>query len=148
MLVLDDTHAAEGVYVVRLWAEDSTSDDDWAVITVDDRLPCDDEGQPAFARGAREGALWAAIVEKAVAKRFGSYSKLATTTTPASTGGGVPMDGDESTLRGLELVTGGKARPLEEILRPVYCEAKGQGPITTSFNSRPPRKTPGLRQMM
>ncbi len=112
-LFVDDTHAAEGVYVVRLWAEDSTSDDDWAVITVDDRLPCDDEGQPAFARGAREGALWAAIVEKAVAKRFGSYSKLATTTTPASTGGGVPMDGDESTLRGLELVTGGKARPLD-----------------------------------
>ena len=97
---VDAAHAAEGFFVVRLWAEDPQSDDDWAVVLVDDRIPCGADGQPRFGRGAKPGALWAALVEKAVAKRYGSYQAL---------------EGDgrgEATLRGLELVTGGKAREL------------------------------------
>jgi hypothetical protein len=113
-LFVDSSHAKEGFYLVRLWVEDPNSDDDWAVVTVDDRLPCAADGLPAFVRGAREGALWAAIVEKAVAKRYGSYSKLATVP-PALMGGDAPTgsSSSEAVLRGLELVTGGKARVLE-----------------------------------
>lgn len=106
-LFVDASHAAHGFYAVRLYAEDPISEDNWSVVLVDDRLPCGEDGRPAFSRGDRAGALWASIVEKAVAKRYGSYSKLA----PATTGN--MSDGGEATLRGLELVTGGKARELE-----------------------------------
>ena len=97
---VDMSHLSQGFVVVRLWAEDPNSDDDWAIVVVDDRLPVGDDGLPAFCRGAKPGALWAALVEKAVAKRYGSYAKL------AGQGGG------ETTLRGMELITGGKAREL------------------------------------
>ena len=97
---VDTAHAAQGFYAVRLYAEDPASDDDWQVVLIDDRIPCAADGLPAFGRGARAGGLWAALVEKAAAKRFGSYATL------QGDGGG------EATLRGLELVTGGKAREL------------------------------------
>ena len=97
---VDMAHGESGFYAVRLYAEDPNSDDDWQVVLVDDRIPCAADGLPAFGRGARAGGLWAALVEKAAAKRFGSYAAL------QGDGGG------EATLRGLELLTGGKAREL------------------------------------
>lgn len=97
---VDSAHADMGFYAVRLFAEDPNSDDDWQVVLIDDRIPCAADGQPAFGKGARAGGLWACLVEKAAAKRYGSYAAL------QGDGGG------EATLRGLELVTGGKAREL------------------------------------
>ena len=40
---------------------------------VDDRLPCGADGKPCFGHCPTEGVLWAAIVEKALAKLLGSY---------------------------------------------------------------------------
>ena len=67
-IFVDSSHGHEhGFYVVRLFAEDPNSDEDWSIVIVDDRLPCDASGALAFGRGAKPGALWASIVEKAVA---------------------------------------------------------------------------------
>ena len=73
---VDASHAHQGFYVLRLWAEDPDSEDDWQVVVVDDRIPCGADGRPAFGAGVKPGALWASLVEKAVAKRYGSYSPL------------------------------------------------------------------------
>ena len=40
---------------------------------MDDRLPCGADGKPCFGHNPSEGVLWAAIVEKALAKLLGSY---------------------------------------------------------------------------
>ena len=70
---VDADHAAQGFYVVRFFHDDPASNDDWQVVLVDDRLPCGADGKPCFARCPTEGVLWAAIVEKALAKLLGSY---------------------------------------------------------------------------
>jgi len=105
-IFVDSSHAEHGFYVVRLWLPD---DDDWWVDVIDDRLPCDADGKPAFGRGVKPGALWASLVEKAAAKRYGNYTMMATSTEEGDADGQMP---GERTLRGLELVTGGKAREL------------------------------------
>ena len=46
----DASHGANGFYAVRFFVEDPSSDDDWAVVLVDDRLPCGADGKPCFAR--------------------------------------------------------------------------------------------------
>ena len=61
------------------------------MILVDDRIPCDANGKPAFARNADERVYWVMILEKAYAKFAGSYSQMA--------GGTV--------TQGLEDITGG-----------------------------------------
>ena len=71
-LFVDASHAAQGFFVVRLWAEDPNASDDWQVVLVDDRLPCGPDGAPCFGTVAAPGAYWASIVEKAVAKSRGS----------------------------------------------------------------------------
>ena len=43
-------HASSGLYVVRFFVDDPTSDNDWVVICVDDRLPCGFDARPCFAR--------------------------------------------------------------------------------------------------
>ena len=70
---VETEHAAQGFYVVRFFHDDPASNDDWQVVLVDDRLPCGADGKPCFARCPTEGVLWAAIVEKALAKLLGSY---------------------------------------------------------------------------
>ena len=47
-------------------------------LTVDDRLPCDDNGAPLYARSAVANELWVSLIEKAWAKLLGSYEALAT----------------------------------------------------------------------
>ena len=61
------------------------------MVLVDDRVPCDANGKPAFARNADERVYWVMILEKAYAKFAGSYSQMA--------GGTV--------TQGLEDITGG-----------------------------------------
>ncbi|KAJ8613650.1 hypothetical protein CTAYLR_003135 [Chrysophaeum taylorii] len=57
-----------GAYVARLCYAG-----EWRLVLIDDRFPCKD-GRPAFARSS--GAYWVPVLEKAVAKLFGSYSEL------------------------------------------------------------------------
>ena len=70
---IDTEHAAQGFYMLRFFHDDPRSDDDWKVVLVDDRLPCGADGTPCFGHSPSEGVLWAALVEKAIAKLLGSY---------------------------------------------------------------------------
>ena len=98
---VDDSHGANGFYVVRFYHDDPASDDDWQCVLVDDRLPCGADGAPAFAKCADPSVFWVAIVEKAAAKLFGSYEKLEAAPSAAAT------------LQGLELVIGAKGKVVE-----------------------------------
>ncbi|KAL1514592.1 hypothetical protein AB1Y20_003686 [Prymnesium parvum] len=69
---VDSTHAAQGFYIVRFFVDDPTSDDDWVVVLVDDRVPCGFDARPCFAR-TPDDVLWVSILEKAFAKWRGCY---------------------------------------------------------------------------
>jgi len=73
---LDDTWIEKGFFVCKFYRDDPYSDDDWQVVIVDDRLPCNSSGQPVFARHHDEGKYWAMIVEKAYAKFCGTYQAM------------------------------------------------------------------------
>lgn len=60
-----------GLYVARLCYAG-----EWRLVNVDDRLPCRSDGSLAFAQPAPNGAFWVCIIEKALAKLFGSYAAL------------------------------------------------------------------------
>ena len=94
---VDAEHASKGFYVLRFYVDDPHSDDDWAVVIVDDRLPCGADGKLCFARCPSEGVLWVALVEKGLAKLRGCYEATCHVTT------------DES----LMLLTGGLSRAIE-----------------------------------
>ncbi|XP_067949603.1 calpain-15-like [Watersipora subatra] len=59
-----------GVYGVQLYI-----DGVWRYVIVDDRFPCNDYGELVFAWG-RKMQLWVPLLEKAIAKLFGSYGAL------------------------------------------------------------------------
>ncbi|KAG8463065.1 hypothetical protein KFE25_001838 [Diacronema lutheri] len=86
-----------GLYVVAFFEDDPHSDDDWKLVLVDDRIPCDGDGRPLFARCVSAHVFWVQIVEKAFAKLSGGYAHMA--------GGTV--------LQGLELLTGGTPKKLD-----------------------------------
>eukprot|EP00965_Chrysotila_dentata_P197024 6177955-Pleurochrysis_carterae.AAC.8 len=46
------------------------------VILVDDRIPCDENGLPAFARNVNPNAFWVMIIEKAYAKFAKNYEAV------------------------------------------------------------------------
>jgi len=95
---VDATHGnSHGFYVVRFFVESASSGDEWQVVLVDDRLPCDAAGTPCFARCPTPTVLWLAILEKAYAKLRGCYE---------ATVNGTVEDG-------LVLLTGGMARSIE-----------------------------------
>lgn len=49
----------------------------WRELLLDDYLPCSVGLQPAFARNKEEaGEMWVAVLEKALAKAFGSYASI------------------------------------------------------------------------
>ncbi len=95
---VDASHGASGFYVLRFWLDDPRSEDDWQVVIVDDRLPCGSDGAPCFCRNPSSEVFWTAIVEKALAKLFGSYANTEAAVTPASQ------------LQAIELLTGGSGR--------------------------------------
>ncbi|XP_067948715.1 calpain-15-like isoform X2 [Watersipora subatra] len=64
-----------GVYAMRL-----CKDGRWVDVIVDDRLPCTSDGRLCFCKGRRK-QLWVPLLEKAMAKVFGSYSALISGTT-------------------------------------------------------------------
>eukprot|EP00055_Hartaetosiga_balthica_P017104 m.112107 g.112107 ORF g.112107 m.112107 type:complete len:924 (+) comp9247_c1_seq1:121-2892(+) len=69
-LVLSDGFSESGMYQVRLCRDGS-----WNVVTVDDYLPCTEDGELAFSPISRN-QIWVPLVEKAMAKMYGSYHAL------------------------------------------------------------------------
>ena len=49
---------------------------EWVPVVIDDWIPCESPGKPAFATSKRLNELWVSIVEKAYAKLHGSYEAL------------------------------------------------------------------------
>mmetsp|Transcript_24167 Transcript_24167/g.75330 ORF Transcript_24167/g.75330 Transcript_24167/m.75330 type:complete len:1388 (+) Transcript_24167:48-4211(+) len=89
-----------GFYVCRFYHDDPESDDDWALVLVDDRLPLSalapaGTARPCFASHPNPSVYWGMILEKAAAKFAGSYAQLR--------GGTVKQ--------GLKLLTGGRTPP-------------------------------------
>jgi hypothetical protein len=65
-----------GCFMIR-FANTSVNDGEETVIIIDDWLPIDQNGNPNFASGGENGLeLWPAILEKAYAKLYGSYSAI------------------------------------------------------------------------
>lgn len=61
-----------GCFVIQFDREDKQE-----IVIVDDYLPVDANGKPNFASGGEDGLeLWPAILEKAYAKLYGSYSSI------------------------------------------------------------------------
>lgn len=61
----------QGKYIIRLY-----KDGKWKLVTIDDRIPCNREGYPAFGHNTNKSEIWVVILEKAVAKLLGSYEAL------------------------------------------------------------------------
>ncbi|KAJ1456714.1 hypothetical protein M885DRAFT_421726, partial [Pelagophyceae sp. CCMP2097] len=69
-LLVTNAVSGAGAYAVRLCYAG-----EWRLLLLDDSLPVRGDGAAAFAR-PRGGVLWVALLEKAVAKLFGSYAAL------------------------------------------------------------------------
>ena len=79
-----------GVYTLQLYMGET-----WVPLTIDDRLPCDEHGQPLYSRDAESDALWVPLVEKAFAKLLGSYAALRLGYLPhalRALTGGIPLE--------------------------------------------------------
>jgi len=61
----------EGIYTVRFCIQG-----EWVPVVVDDWIPCEGRGKPAFATSRKGNELWVSILEKAYAKLHGSYEAL------------------------------------------------------------------------
>ncbi|BFI07497.1 calpain-type cysteine protease DEK1 [Marchantia polymorpha subsp. ruderalis] len=61
----------EGIYTVRFCIQG-----EWVAVVVDDWIPCEGRGKPAFAKSRKRNELWVSILEKAYAKLHGSYEAL------------------------------------------------------------------------
>lgn len=81
MLTLSPNRNLSGIFLAKypqygLYQCRFSKDGEWHVITVDDRLPCDASGRPAFARSRHPDEFWISILEKAYAKLHGSYANI------------------------------------------------------------------------
>lgn len=81
MLTLSPNRNLSGIFLAKypqfgLYQCRFSKDGEWHVVTVDDRLPCDASGRPAFARSRHPDEFWISILEKAYAKLHGSYANI------------------------------------------------------------------------
>ena len=70
-------------------------------VVIDDRLPCDDNGEPIFATSEVPNEIWVMLLEKAFAKAMGCYEALGDD--------GSELPPNESTAHALHMLTGGLA---------------------------------------
>ncbi|KAJ7955438.1 calpain-type cysteine protease DEK1 [Quillaja saponaria] len=70
-VIITPEYNEEGIYTVRFCVQG-----DWVPVVVDDWVPCESPGKPAFATSKKGNELWVSILEKAYAKLHGSYEAL------------------------------------------------------------------------
>ncbi|KAJ1405412.1 Peptidase C2, calpain, catalytic domain [Sesbania bispinosa] len=70
-VIITPGYNEEGIYIVRFCVQG-----EWIPVVVDDWIPCELPGKPAFATSKKGYELWVSILEKAYAKLHGSYEAL------------------------------------------------------------------------
>ncbi|KAF3782219.1 Calpain-type cysteine protease [Nymphaea thermarum] len=70
-VIITPQYNEEGVYTVRFCIQG-----EWVPVVVDDWIPCESRGKPAFATSRKGNEFWVSILEKAYAKLHGSYEAL------------------------------------------------------------------------
>uniref|UniRef100_A0A0E0NJY1 Protein DEFECTIVE KERNEL 1 n=1 Tax=Oryza rufipogon TaxID=4529 RepID=A0A0E0NJY1_ORYRU len=70
-VIITPEYNEEGIYTVRFCIQG-----EWVAVVVDDWIPCESPGKPAFATSRKQNELWVSILEKAYAKLHGSYEAL------------------------------------------------------------------------
>ncbi|XP_057475056.1 LOW QUALITY PROTEIN: calpain-type cysteine protease DEK1-like [Actinidia eriantha] len=70
-VIITPAYNVEGIYTVRFCIQG-----EWVPVVVDDWIPCESPGKPAFATSRKGNELWVSLLEKAYAKLHGSYEAL------------------------------------------------------------------------
>lgn len=70
-VIITPAYNEEGIYTIRFCIQG-----EWVAVVVDDWIPCESPGKPAFATSRKQNELWVSILEKAYAKLHGSYEAL------------------------------------------------------------------------
>ncbi|VFQ64036.1 unnamed protein product [Cuscuta campestris] len=70
-VIITPEYNEEGIYTVRFCIQG-----EWVPVIIDDWIPCESPGKPAFATSRKKNELWVSILEKAYAKLHGSYEAL------------------------------------------------------------------------
>ncbi|CBI16540.3 hypothetical protein VitviT2T_007725 [Vitis vinifera] len=70
-VIITPEYNEEGIYTVRFCIQG-----EWVPVVVDDWIPCESPGKPAFATSRKGNELWVSLLEKAYAKLHGSYEAL------------------------------------------------------------------------
>lgn len=70
-VIITPEYNEEGIYTVRFCIQG-----EWVPVVVDDWIPCESPGKPAFATSKKGNELWVSVLEKAYAKIHGSYEAL------------------------------------------------------------------------
>ncbi|GFY99001.1 calpain-type cysteine protease family [Actinidia rufa] len=70
-VIITPEYNVEGIYTVRFCIQG-----EWVPVVVDDWIPCESPGKPAFATSKKVNELWVSLLEKAYAKLHGSYEAL------------------------------------------------------------------------
>lgn len=70
-VIITPEYNEEGIYTVRFCIQG-----EWVPVVIDDWIPCESPGKPAFATSRKLNELWVSMVEKAYAKLHGSYEAL------------------------------------------------------------------------
>ncbi|VFQ77346.1 unnamed protein product [Cuscuta campestris] len=70
-VIITPEYNEEGIYTVRFCIQG-----EWVPVVIDDWIPCESPGKPAFATSKKKNELWVSILEKAYAKLHGSYEAL------------------------------------------------------------------------
>ncbi|KAK9123371.1 hypothetical protein Sjap_012973 [Stephania japonica] len=70
-VIITPEYNEEGIYTVCFCIQG-----EWVPVVVDDWIPCETLGKPAFATSKKVNEVWVSILEKAYAKLHGSYEAL------------------------------------------------------------------------
>lgn len=70
-VIITPGYNEEGIYTVRFCIQG-----EWVPVIVDDWIPCESPGKPAFATSRKGNEIWVSVLEKAYAKLHGSYEAL------------------------------------------------------------------------